>query len=524
MESRVQHIHKKLLSEGVNATRILGIFGTGGVGKTSLAKAIYNSLIDQFEDSCFLADVRETSKREHGLIRLQETFLHKILKERSLKVENIDDGINLVKENVFGKRVLLLLDDVDQLFQIENLLGECDWFGLGSIIIITTRDEHLLTSYNVHLRYKVKELGHDEALRLFCWNAFKNEKPYHDFVELVEDVLHYAGGLPLALMVLGSYLCGRDIRYWRSAIEKYKKIPHNDIQERLRISYDGLDESEKNIFLDIACFFTGEQEEYVTKILDASGFFPGIGFQVLMDKSLITMESGRLVMHDLLKDMGREIVRQESKEPGKRTRLWFHEDVRYVLEEAKGTNEIQGILVELPEQDLINLNPKAFLKMTRLRIFINRNARFSRRLNYLSNELRVLDWHAYPSPSFPQNFHGKKLIVLKMSESLLKELGDGVKSFQNLKAMRFSEYISVINVVILAEWIRGFVRLRDLTLNYCKQLKEISEVPPNIEEVDARKSRGPSMLYPYIFGKLKTPKGYVSEVNVDLLYSDEIKE
>jgi len=79
-------------------------------------------------------------------------------------------------------------------------------------------------------------------------------------------------------------------------LEKYKRIPEKDIQEKLRISYDGLEESEKNIFLDIACFFKGEDVEYVTKILDNCGFFPDIGIKVLVEKSLITIDGDRLVM------------------------------------------------------------------------------------------------------------------------------------------------------------------------------------------------------------------------------------
>jgi hypothetical protein len=103
----------------------------------------------------------------------------------------------------------------------------------------------------------------------------------------------------------------------------------------LKISYDGLEENEKNIFLDIACLFKGENVEYITKILDSFDFFPNIGLKVLMDKSLIIIDQNkRLIMHDLLQDMGRKIVHQESpNEPGKRNRLWFHEDVHDVLEE-----------------------------------------------------------------------------------------------------------------------------------------------------------------------------------------------
>jgi tetraacyldisaccharide-1-P 4'-kinase len=129
----------------MNDKRMVGIFRVGGIGKTTIVKAIYNLIAYQFEDSCFLANVRENSKQECGLVQLQETLLSEILDESSLKVLNVDRGINVIKQRLCSKRVLLILDDVDQLIQLETLSGERDWFGLGSRIIITTKDEHLLS-------------------------------------------------------------------------------------------------------------------------------------------------------------------------------------------------------------------------------------------------------------------------------------------------------------------------------------------------------------------------------------------
>jgi hypothetical protein len=125
-----------------------------------------------------------------------------------------------------------------------------------------------------------------------------SDKPNDDYVEVTKDAVRYSGGLPLALTVLGSALKGRDILYWKSKLDEYKRIPHKNIQEKLRISYDGLDENAKNIFLDIACFFKGENVEYVRKILDSCGFFHSYsGIEELKDKCLITIESFRGIIN-----------------------------------------------------------------------------------------------------------------------------------------------------------------------------------------------------------------------------------
>jgi hypothetical protein len=118
-------------------------------------------------------------------------------------------------------------------------------------------------------------------------------------------------------------------------LEKLKRIPNDKVQKKLKISYDGLnDNTEKEIFLDIACFFIGMDLNDVIHILNACGFFAENGISVLVERSLVTInDKNKLGMHDLLRDMGREIICDNPrKEPEERSRLWFHEDVDGVLE------------------------------------------------------------------------------------------------------------------------------------------------------------------------------------------------
>lgn len=335
IDSRVEDVIS-LLSIGSEDVRKIGIYGMGGIGKTTIAKAVYNSIFYLFEGSFFLENVREVSEQPNGLVHLQKQLFSEILNQKNYKIGNVHRGINLMREKLSSKRVLIVLDDLDQLDQLNFLAGEHHCFGSGSRIIITTRDVLLLKQ--VDEIYKAKELDYDESLELFRWHAFGETIPSKDHEELSGKILAHAGGLPLALKVLGSYLSGRTIIEWKSALEKLQQIPNNEIEEILRISFDALgDDNTKSIFLDIACFFIGENKDDTISILNVCGFFSEIGIRVLTNRCLLTInEKNALRMHDLLRDMGRNIVREECpKEPGKRSRLWSCEEVCDVLKYHK---------------------------------------------------------------------------------------------------------------------------------------------------------------------------------------------
>ena len=326
---------KTILSDiDSNDAHMIGIYGPGGIGKTTITKEIFNRICGRFEGFCYLENVREKSGTNDGVIELQEELLFDILGDKNLKVGNKSRGINMIKERLSIMRILLVLDDVDKRVQIENLLGGCDWFATRSKIIITTRDKHLVaTLRKCFSTHEVKELNQGEALELFSRHAFQSKEPIEDYSELANQVIQYAKGLPLALVVMCANLNGKTKPQWRSIVDKYERIPNEKIQKKLEISYEGLDETEKDIFLDIACFFKGYFKEYVMDILNACDLHPICGIQKLFDKCLITVDQyDRLWMHDLLQQMGRDIVRQESpRMPGERSRLWCYEDVHKVL-------------------------------------------------------------------------------------------------------------------------------------------------------------------------------------------------
>jgi hypothetical protein len=334
LESRVREV-VEFIGNQSNKVCMAGIWGMGGSGKTTTAKAVYNLINRRFDDSSFIENIREVCEKDNkGIIHLQEQLLSDVLKIKVKKIHSITSGTTMIEKRLRRKTVLVILDDVSKFEQIKDLCGNRKWFGSGSVLIVTTRDVHLLKLLKVAHICTTKEMDEDESLELFSWHAFREQSPTKYFNKLSRNVVAYCGGLPLALEILGSYLYGRTRGEWKSVLSKLERIPNDQVQEKLRISYDGLkDDTEKDIFLDICCFFIGKDRAYVTKILNGCGLYADIGITVLVERSLVKIEkNNKLGMHDLLRDMGREIVRQTSvKNPGKRNRLWYHEDVHDVL-------------------------------------------------------------------------------------------------------------------------------------------------------------------------------------------------
>ncbi|GLJ33158.1 hypothetical protein SUGI_0667460 [Cryptomeria japonica] len=322
----------------------VGIFGLGGSGKSTLAREFFNRKRSGYDESCFLSDVRE-SHANSDLHSLQSQLLKDLFHDKWDR-NNVYEGIERLKDNLsrvedMDLHFLIILDDIDHQDQLDALIPK-GMLTCSSLVILTTRDQSMLRDADIH--YKMKGMDKDDAKELFCSHAFGVEGcryPPTAYEKLIESFVEFCGGLPLSLIVLGAHVYRRDEHYWEQELEKVQKIQPKDIMQRLRISFDGLDGEEKQIFLDIACLFNKKRKRNLKSnaitIWKASGWSAEHAVQTLQDRCLLevsgTDDFQYFEMHDHLRDLGRQIADELSP-----PRLWRPELLRSM--EAKGFQQI----------------------------------------------------------------------------------------------------------------------------------------------------------------------------------------
>ncbi|GJR38105.1 Toll/interleukin-1 receptor domain-containing protein [Tanacetum coccineum] len=466
MTDRVKDLISRL-KIGTGGVRMVGIWGVGGGGKTTLATSVYMEISQHFGGHCIVENIREES-RKHDRTTLQAKILSTLL-ETQVGVQSEEEGKRMIRNRLCRSNVLILLDDVDDPKQLEALAGSHKWFGDGSRIMITTRDEHVLRTRKVDHISPVTLLSQDEGSRLFKKHAYNEEEPLKVYGKLSLRVVSYADGLPLALKVLGSFLYDKDEKEWMSTLDRLKEIPESEIVEKLKISYDGLKKVEKELFLDIAFFFRGEAKDRAMEILDACDFYPDIGIRVLIQKALITINSnGKFDMHDLVQEMGHYIVRGEHpNNPEKHSRLRKYEEIRNMY---RGDTTMENDTTEVVCLSLDHrlLYSKNIANMKKLRWFIAERGCIVAP-DSLPNELRYIEWTDYPGSPFPDSFQPMNLVALKMCSSLQKELWEGRKHLPRLKVLQ----LRLMENLVSTPDFDGFPSLQKLTIIECNKLEEI---------------------------------------------------
>lgn len=315
--------------------KMVGIWGPAGIGKTTIARALFNRLSEYFQHTIFMENVKGSTRRSeldgYGYkLRLQEQFLSEVIDHKHMKIHDL----GMVKERLQDLKVLVVLDDVDKLEQLDALVNQSQSFGSGSRIIVTTENKQLLRAHGINLIYELGFPSRSESFQIFCQAAFGESSAPDGCIELATEITKLAGYLPLALKVLGSSLRGMNKDEQKSALPRLRTSLNEDIRNVLRVSYDGLHEKDKAIFLHIACLLNGENVDYVKQILASSGLDVNFGLEVLTNRSLIHISrcNRTITMHNLLEQLGREVVCEQSiDEPGKRQFLLDASEIYDVL-------------------------------------------------------------------------------------------------------------------------------------------------------------------------------------------------
>ncbi|KAE8669330.1 hypothetical protein F3Y22_tig00112249pilonHSYRG00278 [Hibiscus syriacus] len=380
----------------------------GGIGKTTLADAVYKEVSTTFEGCHFLQNVRGKIEKQ-GRESVRNEFLSILLKDKEIRIDTPSIGYPY-RERLNNLRVIVVLDDVYDPEQV-------DWmgvkhFGDGSKIILTSRDRQVLKNGGATQIHKVEELNEKYSLQLFSITAFKQLNPSVDFLHLSYEFVRLAHGSPLALKILGAKL--------------YSK-----------------------------CLF------------DINSY-------------------GRISMHDMLEEMGKDIVDQESEYPEKRKRLWNPKHVYQVLNNNKGTDRIEGIKFDMSRIDNL-LSPTCFENMSNLR-YVKSDVywRWTEKqptngvdIVYLPNELSMEQlWNE----DFQDLVNLREIDVsfcdkLRKIPNLL-----GAINLESLNLPGSIEHLDGLETLDLRHCpIVKFPKIpRKLTMTDCKSLKLLSELPSNL--------------------------------------------
>ncbi|CAI0452327.1 unnamed protein product [Linum tenue] len=477
IDTPMEEVMKLLNLESSKERVIVGIHGMGGLGKTTLSKAVYNEICAQFDRCCYLEDAREALAKSDGVVSLQNKVISTIL-EGDYHVQNASEGINMIKNRVCKHKLLLVVDDIDDKFEFNKILGKLGDFSSGSRFILTTRYTRILDFISDCRLYEPRELSRDLSLQLFSKHAFGMNNPPEEDAGISKEFVKVATGLPLALKVIGSLLYRRKRKFWEEKLKELQSIPssENMLQERLKVSYTDLSHNEKQIFLDIACFFAGSHKDIPYYMWSGCDFYPESGITNLIHRSLLKLdERNQFWMHDLIKDLGRAIVREDVRNPYNRSRIWSTDDALDMLRIEEGSERVEVVRIDVKFSDDHDrlLTSKKFEKLSGLRYLEVRYGLMMGDFSQILPNLCCL--RLYNCRSIPTNVNTKQLSVLDLEGSSVMDDWkgwSGIKGLVSLERLTMEGCTSIQQLPDLSE----LRNLKELHLSDCQSLIHLAGI------------------------------------------------
>ncbi|XP_057451340.1 disease resistance protein RPM1-like [Lotus japonicus] len=246
------------LVEGIKERMVISVVGMGGLGKTTLAKHVFdNQKVRKHFDCCSFITVSQSYTVRGLLIDMIQKFCKDSNEPNPKGLHKMDEStlVSEVRQYLQSKRYLVLFDDVWR----ENFSDEIEHAlpnnNRGSRIMITTRMMHVAEffkkSFPVHV-HKLQELSPNKAWELFCNKAFKSEPGGNancptELEDMSKEFVKKCGGMPLAIVSIGGLLStkAKTMYEWRKVTQNIRieleRNPHlTNLTRILSLSYDDL--------------------------------------------------------------------------------------------------------------------------------------------------------------------------------------------------------------------------------------------------------------------------------------------
>ncbi|KAH9611262.1 hypothetical protein KSS87_008935 [Heliosperma pusillum] len=257
LESREMLVRKILIALQDNQVNIVGVYGMGGCGKTTLAKEVAHQRTSELFDKRVVVEVSETPNIK--VIQNQiGAGIGLIFEDVNTTAQRAQKLYNRLK----SEKILIILDNVWKKLKLDEIgIPRERSKDFCCTLLITTREEQVCKLMDVQERntFKVGLLNEREALNLFE-NQTEKKADNTEFKPVVDRLLRKCGGLPLAIAATASALRGKDLSMWYHFAETSEKPISSQVSREYRETYSILETSyklvdikEKMILLYLVC-------------------------------------------------------------------------------------------------------------------------------------------------------------------------------------------------------------------------------------------------------------------------------
>ncbi|XP_058075713.1 disease resistance protein RPS2-like [Magnolia sinica] len=307
---------------------VIGIYGMGGVGKTTLLNDINNKFLKRNHDFHVVIWVVVSKELNEGKIQMD---IGKRLGLPWAENESYSETrAHDIRKVLSSKKFILLLDDVWESFDLQKVGIPRPSSQNMSKIVFTTRDEKVCGHMTADKKIKVECLPEQEAMDLFLRNVGEEAmKSDPEIPNLANSVAKECKGLPLALITIGRAMaCKKTPQEWKHAISvlRTSKPPSeisgmdDEMLLRLKFSYDNLGgDTIKSCFLYCALF----PEDYSIDKEELIDYWIGEGFLDGWDDDL---DEARNKGHDIIGRLKAVCLLENGSD--EKTEVKFHDVIR----------------------------------------------------------------------------------------------------------------------------------------------------------------------------------------------------